>query len=120
MASVSVAAARVRSAGTEDIVTYHARPDPARHRALPVLWAPRLTLAWNTPGHMIVGAIAYDVLARDDPDTVARLVTLMHFHPQWELFQQRMQAVPEADRDRYLFMLAGRWPDDIRDNPEFN
>jgi hypothetical protein len=33
-------------------------------------------LAWNKPGHMVIGAIAYDELSKDDPKTLARGIEL--------------------------------------------
>src|ERR1700712_4016068 len=71
--------------------------------------------AWNKPGHMISGAIAYDVLKKEDPKALAKALALLRQHPQYkDIIAGRLEAVPAEDRDRYLFMVAARWPDDIR------
>jgi hypothetical protein len=71
--------------------------------------------AWNIPGHMLSGAIAYQVLQQESPATIDRVKAVLAKHPwyanQW---QARLQDVPVADRDMVLFMQAARWADDIR------
>lgn len=76
--------------------------------------------SWNKAGHMVTGAIAYDVLMKDSPDTVRMVVTALEAHPQAELLKQRISEVPVENRDRALFMVAARWGDDIRGNEEFH
>jgi hypothetical protein len=72
-------------------------------------------LAWNIPGHMLSGAIAYQVLQQESPETVDKVKAVLAKHPwyanQW---QARLQDVPVADHGLVLFMQAARWPDDIR------
>lgn len=77
-------------------------------------------LAWNKAGHMVSAAIAYEKLKQDSPQTVAKVVELMQQHPQADLIARRLESVPEADRERYLFMLMARWPDDIRGDADFD
>jgi hypothetical protein len=77
-------------------------------------------LAWNKPTHQIIGAIAYDVLKQDGPATIPRVVNVLKRHPQYDTFAKRLETVPAADRDRYLFMQAARWPDDARDNKAYH
>ena len=72
-------------------------------------------LAWNKPTHQVIGAIAYDVLKQDSPETIARVVELLKKHPEWDTFAKRLETVPAEDRDRYLFMQAARWADDVRE-----
>jgi hypothetical protein len=71
--------------------------------------------AWNSSGHMLSGAIAYQVLQQESPQTIDKLKAVLEKHPwyanQW---QARLQDVPIADRNMVLFMQAARWPDDIR------
>jgi S1/P1 Nuclease len=71
--------------------------------------------AWNIPGHMLSGAIAYQVLRQENPQIVEQVKSVLVKHPwyanQW---QARLQDVPIADRDIVLFMQAARWADDIR------
>jgi hypothetical protein len=66
--------------------------------------------AWNIPGHMLSGAIAYQVLSQENPRTIEKVKVALEKHPwyanQW---QARLQDVPVADRDLVLFMQAARW-----------
>lgn len=78
-------------------------------------------LGWNKAGHMTSGAIAYQVLKKESPATIARVVALLKEHPWYELrWEARLRDVPAADRDVYLFMLAARWADDARSDQEFH
>jgi hypothetical protein len=74
--------------------------------------------AWNKPNHEVIGAIAYAVLKQDSPETIARVVEILKHHPEYATFAKRLETVPAEDRDRYLFMQAARWPDDVRDNKQ--
>src|SRR5262249_48422297 len=73
--------------------------------------------AWNIPGHMLSGAIAYQVLQQENPQTIDKAKAVLEKHPwyanQW---QMRLQDVPVADNGLVLFMQAARWADDIRSN----
>jgi len=64
---------------------------------------------------MLAGAIAYQVLQQESPQTIDKVKTVLEKHPwyanQW---QAKIQDVPGADRDLMVFMLASRWADDIR------
>ena len=78
-------------------------------------------LAWNFAGHMTTAAIAYDVLAQKNPQVLAAAVELLKQHPQYESrWAKQLDKVDPDDRDQALFMLAARWPDDIRGNPDYN
>lgn len=72
---------------------------------------------WNKPTHMAIGAIAYQDLQRTAPQTASRVVTLLKQHPyyrrQW-MPQMDSLHLPVEQQPEYLFMLAARWPDDIR------
>ncbi len=78
---------------------------------------------WNKPTHMAIGAIAYHDLQSASPQTVDRVVTLLHQHPyyqrQWLPLMDSLQ-LPATQRDEYLFMLAARWPDDIRNRDPYH
>jgi S1/P1 Nuclease len=81
------------------------------------------TLAWNKAGHMVSGAIAYADLQQTRPQAVAQVVALLKTHPQFETKwkpQLHRSFVAPDERDLYLFMLAARWPDDIRGDPAFH
>src|SRR5215813_7069570 len=83
--------------------------------SLAVLPAP--ASAWNIPGHMLSGAIAYQVLQQENPLTIDKVKAVLEKHPwyanQW---QARLQDVPVANHNTMLFMQAARWADDIRSN----
>jgi hypothetical protein len=94
------------------------------HRSLTVL----LTLiiatpapAWNKAGHMVSGAIAAAALRQDNPAAFSKVVELLKAHPQFgERWSKRLEDAPDGDGDLMLFMLAARWPDDIRDNADYH
>ena len=80
-----------------------------------LLLLPAPALAWSKPGHMVTGALAYQVLQRDDPAAAAKAVELLQQTPQYARdWKPTADALPEAERGEYLFMMAGRWADDIR------
>jgi hypothetical protein len=77
--------------------------------------------AWNRAGHMVSGAIAYNVLKQDSPEVLARALDILKAHPQYDkLWKSQVEKLPAEDRDMYLFMLAGRWADDIRGNKDYD
>ena len=77
--------------------------------------------AWNRAGHMATGAIAYDELMRGAPATLARVVAILRQHPQYESrWKPQMAGMSEQDQERFLFMQAARWPDDIRGDKAFD
>ena len=75
----------------------------------------RYTLAWNKAGHMVSGAVAYFVLKEEHPETLAKALAMLKQHPDYDqMWKVKLNAVREEDRDLYLFMLAARWPDDLK------
>jgi S1/P1 Nuclease len=64
---------------------------------------------------MLSAAITYQILVQENPPTIEKVKAALEKHPwyanQWNA---RFQDVPIAERDLLLFMLAARWPDDIR------
>jgi len=81
----------------------------------------RTAAAWNRAGHMTTAAIAYDVLAQENPQALAKTVELLKQHPQYtSRWARRLEQVDPADRDQALFMMAARWPDDIRSDPDYD
>jgi hypothetical protein len=77
--------------------------------------------AWNFSGHMLTGAIAYDVLQKENPQALAAAIALLKQHPQFEkMWARQLERVDPDNRDQALFMLAARWPDDIRGDPDYN
>ncbi len=85
--------------------------------AAAALAAPGAALAWSNQGHQATGAIAYDDLIKTDPKIVARIVEIEKNHPDKARFDKRLGALTGAARDRMLFELMARWPDDARDGP---
>jgi len=80
-------------------------------------------LAWNKAGHMVSGAIAYADLKQTSPQTLARVIALLKTHPHFETkWAPRLQqsGLSPEEQDLSLFMLAARWPDDIRQDPAFH
>jgi hypothetical protein len=78
-----------------------------------------VAVAWNKAGHMVTASIAYDVLKQDHPQTLQKVLDLLRKHPDYDdFFVPKLDALPEEDRDRYLLMLAARWPDDVRGDPD--
>jgi hypothetical protein len=86
-----------------------------------VLLAVGPSLAWNRAGHMVTGAIAYDELLKTSPATIARVIAILRQHPQYESrWKSQLSGMSEQDQERLLFMLAARWPDDIRGDKAFD
>ena len=73
--------------------------------------------AWNRATHMVTGAVAYRDLMATSPQTAGRVVTILKQHPDYPArWASKLNdpALSAAERDEYLFMLAARWPDDIK------
>jgi S1/P1 Nuclease len=71
--------------------------------------------AWNSPTHMVIGAIAYRILENESPRTVSVIKTLLERHPWYaDRWRDNLEKLPESQRGEMLFMLAARWADDIR------
>jgi len=83
-----------------------------------VICAP--VLAWNKPTHMMIGAITYSELKTAHPATLVKVIVLLRAHPEYAEWQSELVNVSAPERDRYLFMLASRWPDDIRKDPRYD
>lgn len=80
-------------------------------------------MAWNRAGHMTSGAIAYSELQQTAPDKVQKVIALLKLHPEFgSRWQPELDKAPltTKEKDQYLFMLAARWPDDIRGGTDFD
>ena len=75
---------------------------------------PNLALAWNNQGHMAIGEIAYDELARTNLRMVRQIVRTADALPRREILDAALKGLIGADRDRLTFAYLARWPDDIR------
>jgi hypothetical protein len=81
-------------------------------------------LAFNKPAHKVSGAIAYNILSRENPNGLQKAISLLKQHPYYEEhWKNELATLPEPERDRGLFMLAAAWPDVVRSDrqhPEYN
>jgi S1/P1 nuclease len=76
---------------------------------------PPQSTAWNHPGHMLNGVIAYRILQRESPATISTVRSILQMHPWYESpWREELGKLPQTERDEMLFMLAARWADDIR------
>ena len=66
---------------------------------------------------MAIGAIAYRDMQAKSPRRLARVLAILRQHPdvntRWAPMLRDSSLTP-TEKDEYLFMLAARWPDDIR------
>ena len=80
--------------------------------AIAALWAVSLTAgparAWWDGGHMQIAAVAYDRL---DPAVRAKVDGLIKLNPDYSKW---IDGVADADRDRFAFVHASTWADDIK------
>jgi hypothetical protein len=66
---------------------------------------------------MVTAAIAYSELQQNDPQATAQVVSILKQHPDFNRrWSSQLSEISntEIDADQVLFMLAARWPDDIR------
>lgn len=75
---------------------------------------PAPAFAWGNQGHMAIGLIAYDRLSLSDPPAVAAIDALIAQHPDHTRFESALAGLQGVERERRLFALISRWPDDIR------
>ena len=97
-------------------MAYAGSGDPDRSRRAPrARLLPLPAAAWNIPGHMLSGAIAYQVLQQENPQVIDRVKAVLAKHPWYaQQWQAGLQGVSVADHGLVLFVQAARWPDDIR------
>lgn len=75
--------------------------------------------AWNKEGHMIAAWIAHDELRRQDPAALKAATEVLRAHPSVKSYWRDELAAPgKLSESERLFMLAARWPDDIRGDPK--
>jgi len=64
--------------------------------------------AWNIPGHVLSGAIGYQILQRENPSTIPTVRSVLEKNPWYETrWKAQLDKLPEAERDEMLFMLCG-------------
>jgi S1/P1 Nuclease len=80
-----------------------------------VIALPISASAWNIPGHMLSGIIAYQIVQQENPQTIVIVKAVLEKHPSYtNQWQARLQDVPAGDHGLVLFMQAARWPDELR------
>jgi hypothetical protein len=52
---------------------------------LAAILAPLPAIAWNIPGHMLSGAIAYQILQRENPSTIPTIRSVLKKNPWYEI-----------------------------------
>ncbi|HEV8513179.1 MAG TPA: S1/P1 nuclease [Cyclobacteriaceae bacterium] len=70
--------------------------------------------AWDHGGHMCVAAIAYTNLKTHNPTLIPKIVSILKKHPDYTSEWKAHIDASGSDKDLVLFMLAARWPDDIK------
>jgi hypothetical protein len=73
-------------------------------------------MAWNSPGHMIVGIVAYEEM---NDAAKAKALELLRAHPRFEAHFERVMPrdvsrLSDADKQQWYFAHAGTWPDLVR------
>jgi hypothetical protein len=69
---------------------------------LAVAVLPRPSSAWNIPGHMLSGIIAFQILQRENPQTIDKVKAVLEKHP-WYANQARLQDLPVTGRWAMIF-----------------
>ena len=79
-----------------------------------VLLPPIPALAWNSAGHRLVAAIAWDQL---DAHSRSEISQLLREHPDYERW---IKKAGNDDPGRIAFIEASTWPDEIRKDNRFH
>jgi hypothetical protein len=78
---------------------------------LAAILAPLPAIAWNIPGHMLSGAIAYKILQRENPAAIPVVRSILEKNSWYESrWKSQLEKLPEGERDEMLFMLAAVGP----------
>ena len=73
----------------------------------------RIAAAWNSAGHMMVAAVAYERLT---PAAHARVTSLLQLNPDYPRW---IEHASREERDEVAFVLAATWPDEIKSEPDY-
>jgi hypothetical protein len=73
----------------------------------------RAAAAWNSAGHMMVAAAAYEKLT---PAAHARVTSLLQLNPDYPRWIARAS---REERDEVAFVMAATWPDEIKSEPDY-
>jgi len=83
---------------------------------IPLLLTISDACAWSGPGHMTVAAIAYRDLP---PAEREKLDLVLASHPRFRSWQSAFPtSVPKLNVGLYVAMVAGLWPDQIRNHDD--
>lgn len=65
---------------------------------------------------MVTGATAYKKMKASNPAALAKIIVLLKQHSDFAKWQAQISEQPLANEngERYLFELAARWADDMR------
>ena len=77
------------------------------------LFLARSASAWNSFGHMMIAAVAYEQLT---PATQARVAQLLRLNPDYPKWVAR---IPKEERDELAFVIAATWADSIKSEPGY-
>ena len=80
---------------------------------LVLLTLARTAAAWNSAGHMMIAAVAYEKLT---PAAHARVTSLLQLNPDYTKWVSRAS---RAERDEVAFVMAATWPDEIKSEPGY-
>jgi hypothetical protein len=75
-----------------------------------------VAVAWNKSGHMVAASMAYRELKTSNPTKLKALLKILEEHPNYQTsWLPVLNEMDPADREQALFLLAARWPDDVRE-----
>jgi S1/P1 Nuclease len=73
----------------------------------------RTAFAWNSFGHMMIAAVAYEHLTPAAQTRVSQLLQLNPDYPKW------VAHTPKEERDELAFVVAATWADNIKSEPGY-
>lgn len=80
--------------------------------------SPISLFGWGSIGHMTVAYVAYQDLSPAAKTRVRELLKLNPDYAQWE--KQIPAGTSVEDHDRFIFMMASTWADDIKWEPQYS
>jgi S1/P1 Nuclease len=82
------------------------------------LLVPQYAFTWNSRGHMMVAAVAYQKLNQATKD---RVDTLLRLNPDRDNWLDLIPAGTSAPkRKMMIFMIAATWSDRIKSDPDYH
>ena len=85
--------------------------------ALCLTGIPAAVNAWDHPGHMTTGAIAFAEVERERPELIEKIGLLFLVHPEIAPFWVATGEAKGKERVRRMFIECGRWADDVKFTP---